>query len=108
MQRFLWILADIVKYSAYLATAVYSPFAKTWGRALAVPFILVCLWGAIRVISIFRFHEETPPGIYFLILPSLYLVYSSLIRRLKLLIFKWPPLTAFEESVRAKIKSIGK
>jgi hypothetical protein len=102
MQPFLWILADVVKYSAYVATAIYAPFAKTWARALVVPFILVFAWGVVREVSIVRFREDTPPGMYFLMLPFLYLVYASVMRGLKLLLFRLPVLKAFEQKIRSR------
>jgi hypothetical protein len=102
MQHILWLLADVLKYSAYTATLLYVPFAKTWVRALAVQFLLVFAWGIVREISIFCFREDTPPGMYFVILPFLSLAYASIIRGLKLLLFKIPALHSLEESIRAR------
>jgi hypothetical protein len=104
MQPLLWNLADILKYSAYAATLLYAPFAKTWVRALAVPFILISAWGLVRVISIFEFREDTPPGMYFVILPFLYLIYASIVRGAKLIVFKMPLLHSFEERVRERVR----
>jgi hypothetical protein len=102
IQHALWILADTLKYSAYAATIFYAPFAKTWFRALLVPFILMLSWGVVREISIFSFPEDSPPGIYFFVVPLEYPVYASIIRGLKLLLFRLPVLRGLEMKLRSR------
>jgi hypothetical protein len=81
---------------------VYAPFAKTWIRALAVQFLLGFCWAGTRLTSVIVFKEESPPGVFFIIVPLEYLVYASITRGLKLLLFRLPVLKAFEEKLRLR------
>ena len=105
VQHFLWILADALKYSAYIATIFYAPFAKTWFRALFVPFIFTFSWGIVRGISIFSFPEDSPPGLYFFLMSVQSILDAAIIRCIKLLLFKITTLKVFEEKLRLRFGS---
>jgi hypothetical protein len=102
IQYALWILADVLKYAAYAATIFYAPFAKTWLRALLVPFVLALGWGVVREVSIFSFPEDSPPGIYFFVVPLEYPIFASIIRGLKLFLFRLPVLKSLEMKLRSR------
>jgi hypothetical protein len=99
-QHFLSLVSYGLICFAYVAIVFYAPFAKTWFRALAVPFILVFSWSIVRLICILNFDENSPPGIYFLIVPFEYLIFASITRGIKLLLFQIPFLKSAEEKIR--------
>jgi hypothetical protein len=106
IQQFLYYLAAVLGLLLSVAPFVYAPFAKTWTRAMSVQIILGFAWGLTRLISIIYFNEESPPGVFFLILPIEYLVYAAITRSLKIFLFKFPALKAFEEKIRTRITGI--
>lgn len=100
LQHFLYYSAAVFGLLVGVSPFVYAPFAKTWMRALLVQFSLGFIWALIRLMSVICFNEESPPGIFFIIIPLEYLVYASIARGIKLLLFKLPMLKAIEEKLR--------
>ena len=101
-QHFLYYSASVLGFLVCVASFTYAPFAKTWMRALLVQFALGFCWAAVRMMSVMFFNEESPPGIFFVIVPIEYLVFASIARCLKLLLFKRPALKALEEKLRLR------
>jgi hypothetical protein len=85
MQLFLGIEALISGYLGLACVFVYSPFAKTWRRALWVPFVLVAIWGALSLVRIIAYREDSPPGFGFIAAPFMAAVWAAATRCLKIL-----------------------
>src|SRR5260221_14523680 len=106
MQHFLWRLAYFFNALGVVSVVLYAPFAKTWIRALLVPFALLFAWGVIYVTTIFYFNEDSPPGMFFVATPFFAVLYAAIVRGAKLLLFKLPPLKILEEKVRFRLAAI--
>ena len=82
---------------------LYSPFAKGWKRALLVPFILMVIWGSIRIVAIASYREPSPPLIGFVVVPFIVAISAAIVRGLKLLLFHVPFFRDMEQSIRSRI-----
>jgi len=70
-----------------------------------VPAGFGLLWSALRVACILSFGEPQPPFVGYIIAPGICIIYASVIRGIKIVLFKIPMLKRFEEAVRLKIAS---
>jgi hypothetical protein len=103
MHPLLLTLGHILTVLTLGSIVFYSPFAKTWSRAICVPVALLLIGILINEITIATFNEETPPVIGFALAPLVCALFAAIARVIGYVIFQIPILKRLEENVRAKL-----
>lgn len=96
----LYYLAAILGVLGSFTPLIYAPFASTWVRAIGVQALIGLMWAITRFLSIIFFNEESPPGIFFVIVPIESILGAIIGRVVKIILFKIPVLKAFEAKAR--------
>jgi hypothetical protein len=101
MHVLLHILEHILTVLTLGSILLYSPFAKTWNRAVFVPVAIFLVGILVNEITIAVSNEETPPVIGFALAPSVCALFAAIARAtIKPLFLKVPVLKRLEETVR--------
>jgi hypothetical protein len=81
VHRVLLSLSDSLQVITLVAVIGYAPFCLRSRRAFWVPFLLVGIWGFLRIFAVVKFREEdVPPMIGFLVAPFLWGVIGLVVR----------------------------
>ena len=104
MHQYFLIIGDALQIIGMGSVILYAPFARTWSRAIWVPFIASFVWCAFRmtIIEVYREPYDSP-WIVVLALPVVCAFYACIARILKLLIFMIPFLHRLEGRFRTRL-----
>ena len=99
----LWYVSDALGYVTLAAAILYSPFARTWLRAILVPFLWACASSCLSLVLVAWHPQELiiPASGYFL-LPFLAALSATMFRAVKKLLFYIPALKHLETLVRSR------
>ena len=94
-----WFLAALI--------ILYAPFARSFIKALGFVLMAAVCWSCVRVAPIFAFNEECPPLVGFLVVPIFALVYASMAKAVKTLLFAIPYFARVEASYKKWLAERG-
>jgi hypothetical protein len=103
MHLLLLILEQTVTILTFVSILIYAPFAKTWKRALVIPFAIAAVGSSISAFASAVFIENTPPEIFYVLAPIICAVCAAISRVIGYVIFQIPVFKRLEERVRAKL-----
>jgi hypothetical protein len=96
------VVGDILLVVTAASFILYAPFARSWRRALGVPFAIAFIWGALRAGTIVVFGEPSPPLIGFVALPFFCALYAAAARLFGKLLKQIPFVRGVTERFRAQ------
>jgi hypothetical protein len=105
-------VANIVEWTVGISTLgsmlLYAPFTMRWRRALIVPFTLMSLFVVLCfIVDLFIKRDSSDlRGIF--ALPFVAITGATVVRGIKLLLFRVPYLDRAEKSLRRKVQELIK